>query len=147
MKIAGEVVHEMLGHGFYVLLFGGTNKRIKISLLWPLKTSYIWWSTPGLGAAQEALVVGGGILNGLILSFALQAFLLLRPRPWRYAVPLIWLAFWAYLSSTGYLIAGALGSFGDVGRLIGIGVLTLASSFALGLALFTVGFVSISIIL
>lgn len=147
MKVVGEVVHEVLGHGFYVQLFGGTIRRVHISPLWPLRTSYIWWSAPGLSPTQEALVVGGGVLNCLVLSFILQAILLLRPQPWRYATPMLWLAFWFYLSSTGYLMVGALRPFGDVAQLISMDILTPTSSLALGLALFTVGFISLSTIL
>ena len=35
MKILGEVIHEVMGHGLFILLFGGTITRVHIALLWP----------------------------------------------------------------------------------------------------------------
>jgi len=32
-KILGEVIHEVMGHGLFILLFGGTVTRVHISLL------------------------------------------------------------------------------------------------------------------
>lgn len=34
-KIVAELTHEILGHGFLVLLFGEEITRIYISVLWP----------------------------------------------------------------------------------------------------------------
>jgi|GEM_PF-1040696 len=147
LKVAAEVMHEVGGHGFYVLLFGGRIREVYISLLWPLQTSYIWWSLPSLGSFEQALVIGGGILNCILVSFALQLLLFLRPQPRRFAVPLLWFAYWNYISSAGYLLSGGFGAFGDVAELIKMGVLTGLSSLLLGLAVFTVGYILLSIIL
>jgi hypothetical protein len=147
MKVAAEVMHEVGGHGFYVLLFGGRILGVYISLLWPLESSYVWWSLPDLGSSERALVMGGGILNCVIVSFILQLFLFLRPRPWRLAVSLLWFSFWNYISSAGYLLSGGFGAFGDVAELIEMGFLTGVSSLLLGLAVFIVGYILLSIVL
>jgi hypothetical protein len=147
MKVAAEIMHEVGGHGFYVLLFGGRILGVHISLLWPLETSYIWWSLPSLGSFEHALVLGGGILNGILVSFTLQLLLFLRPQSRRLMVPLLWFAYWNYISSAGYLLSGGFGAFGDVAELIKIGFLTVLSSLLLGLAVFTVGYILLSIIL
>jgi hypothetical protein len=146
-KVVAEIMHEVGGHGFYVLLFGGRVLGVHISLLWPLQSSYIWWSLPDLGSLEQALVMGGGILNCVIVSFILQLFLFLRPQPWRLAVPLLWFAFWNYISSAGYLLSGGFGAFGDVAELIKMGFLTGVSSFLLGLAVFIFGYLLLSIVL
>jgi len=146
-KVAVEIMHEVGGHGFYVLLLGGRVLEVHISLLWPLQSSYIWWSLPDLGSPEQALVMGGGILNCVIVSFILQLFLFLRPQPWRLAVPLLWFACWNCISSAGYLLSGGFGAFGDVAELIKMGVLAGVSSFLLGLAVFTVGYLLLSIVL
>jgi len=41
MKIAGEFVHEVFGHGLFVLLFGGRIIQVYLSILWPYELSYI----------------------------------------------------------------------------------------------------------
>ena len=41
MKVLGEVVHEVMGHGVFVLLFGGDIIRVHIAFLWPYEFSYI----------------------------------------------------------------------------------------------------------
>ena len=45
-KILGEVVHEVMGHGLFVVAFGGRITSIKISLLWPYELSGIGFATP-----------------------------------------------------------------------------------------------------
>ena len=41
MKIMGEFVHEFMGHGLFVLLFGGRIIQVYLSILWPYELSYI----------------------------------------------------------------------------------------------------------
>ena len=147
MKVVAEVMHELGGHGLYILLFGGRILRVRISLLWPLQSSYIWWSLPSLGHLERSFIVGGGILNCLIVYFSLQLLLLLRPQPWRFGVPLLWFSYWSYISSAGYLISGGYGPFGDVAELIEMGILTNLTSLILGLAIFAVGYFLLSVIL
>jgi len=147
MKIVSEILHEIGGHGFYVLLFGGRILGVQISPLWPLQSSHIWWSLPALGPLEKAFVVGGGILNGSVVSFVLQLLLFFRPQSWHLGAPLLWLAYWSYISSAGYLLSGGFGPFGDVPELIAKGSLTRTSSFLLGLAVFTAGYVLLSLIL
>jgi hypothetical protein len=43
-KVIGEIVHEVAGHGLFIVLFGGQITSIHISLLWPYELSYIGWS-------------------------------------------------------------------------------------------------------
>ncbi len=147
MKILGEVVHELFGHGFFVLLFGGRITGFHISLLWPYEFSWIGWSLPGATQEQKAWVIGGGILVCLLVSYAIQVLLLLNRIPWQFSAPLFWLSFWCCVNATGYLIIGGLSPFGDVGQLIYLGVLTAPLATALGAALFLLGFFSLSLLL
>lgn len=146
MKIVAEFVHEICGHGSFLLLFGGEVTSIYISLLWPHELSYISWSLPStITSAQRAWIYGGGIFVSLCLSFSTQALLSVEKRITRYyAVALFWLAFWTFISSTGYLIIGGLTPFGDVYELVNLGVLTIWFSLILGLIIFVAGFIALS---
>jgi hypothetical protein len=147
MKALGEVIHEVMGHGFFVLLFGGDIVRVHIALLWPYEFSYISSNGP-FAAWQRTWIHGGGILVCYIVSFALLALLLLKNvREWRLSASLFWLAFWTFLSSTGYLITGGLRPYGDVAALIADGVLTAETSLLLGLFISIAGFFALSKIL
>ena len=144
MKIIGEFVHEVMGHGFFVLLFGGKIVRVHISLLWPYEFSSIGWNG-NIQSWQRAWIDGGGILVCLIVSLVLQTLLILRIMDdWHFSSPLFWLSFWAFLNPTGYLILGGITPFGDVAALIAEGVLTQGSSLVIGLTIFLVAFFSLS---
>jgi len=146
-KVVGEFVHEVMGHGFFVLLFGGKITNIHLSLLWPYELSYIGWSgtiTPW----QQTWIAGGGILVCFIVSGILQVLLLFNVvKDWRLSTPLLWLAFWTFLNPTGYLIIGGVKPFGDVASLIADGVLTQQLSLLIGLIVFFAAFLSLSKIL
>jgi len=147
MKFLSELSHE-LGHGVFVLLYGGRIIQIYVSLLWPYEQSYIRWSLPtGLGPEAMAWIYAGGIVVNLLLSFSIQAFLLKRKLSWKFSSPLVWLSFWCYVNSTGYLLVGGFRPFGDVAELIRLGVLTAFSSLILGITLFFTGFIFLSQIL
>ena len=151
-KILSEVVHEVMGHGLFVLAFGGRITSLKISLLWPYELSYIRLAPPppGFQPWQEVLVDGAGILMCLIVSFILQAILLSsfsKRGNWVVSSALFWLAFWTFISSAGYLILGGINPFGDVANLIAAGVMTKEIALILGLSIFLVNFFSLSIIL
>lgn len=147
MKMVGEAVHELLGHGSFVLLFGGRVTSVYISLLWPYELSYVGWSMPRASLDQMVWVVGGGILVSAIVSFFIQFVLLWKHLRWQFSVPLFWLSFWCYINATGYLIVGGVSPFGDVEELIRLGVLTSSFATIVGTALFLVGFVLLSKIL
>lgn len=149
MKIVAEFVHEVCGHGLFVLLFGGEITSVHISVLWPYELSRIGWSLPTtVTSAQMAWIYGGGILACLCVSFLAQAFLFVKKKISLYfAITLFWLAFWTLINSTGYLILGGLTPFGDIHELIKLGVLTKSLSLALGIILFIAGFVVLSWIL
>ena len=150
MKVIGEVVHEVMGHGFFVLLFGGRIGRVHISLLWPYELSSITHEPPqgGFEAWQLVWIDGGGILVCLLVSFVFQGLLLLNAvRDWRLATSLLWLSFWTFLNPSGYLVVGAIRPFGDVDALIAQGALTQATSLLLGMTVFVAAFFSISRIL
>jgi hypothetical protein len=149
MKMAAEFVHEICGHGIFVLLFGGTINSVYISVSWPYEYSYIDWSLPNnINSAQMALIYAGGILVCLFVSFLTQAFLFVKKKtPWYLALTLFWLAFWTFTNSTGYLIIGGLTPFRDAKELIALGVLTGPLSLLIGLAFFAIGFVALSWIL
>ena len=151
-KILGEVVHELMGHGLFLLAFGGRITDMRISLLWPYKLSYIRYAPPsgGFQPWQEALFHGGGILMCLIVSFIIQLILLLslsKRANWVVSSMLFWLAFWAFVNSVGYLVVGGIQPFGDVAALISDGVMTRELAFILGLLTFLVSIFSLSIIL
>lgn len=150
MKVIGELVHEVMGHGLFVLLFGGKIIQVHISLFWPYELSYIMNESPpaGFEAWQLIWITGGGILVCLIVSFTLQMLLLLKIRKdWRLSTSLFWLSFWTFLNPTGYLIIGGIRPFGDVASLIANAALTQTTSLLVGLLIFFVAFFSISEIL
>jgi len=151
-KILGEVVHEVMGHGLFVVAFGGKITGIHISLLWPYELSGIGFAPPFTGFLpwQEVLVDGGGILMCLIVSFILQSIMLLsisRKANWVVSSTLFWLAFWTFLNPAGYLIVGGIKPFGDVANLISDGVMTKEIALILGLLIFLVSLSTLSIIL
>jgi len=147
MKIVGEAVHELLGHGALALLFGGRVTDFYISLIWPYEFSYVRLSIPDATSSQMMWVIGGGILVSAVVSYSVQAFLLWKKLRWEFSVPLFWLSFWCYVNATGYLIVGGVYPFGDVEELIHLGVLTSSLALVIGAALFLVGFFIISGIL
>jgi len=149
MKIVAEIVHEVLGHGLFVLLFGGKITDLYISVLWPYDFSWIGWDLPeGIASAQMAWIYTGGILACLCASFLIQAFLLWKKKiSWHFALAFFWLAFWTLVNSTGYLIIGGLTPIKDVDELIRLGVLTNFLSLAMGLIFFITGFITLSWIL
>jgi hypothetical protein len=151
-KILGEVVHEVMGHGLFVVVFGGRITNINISLLWPYKLSSIGFSAPlgGFQPWQEVLVDGGGIIMCLVVSFILQLILLLnlsKKGNLLVSSMLFWLAFWTFINPAGYLVMGGIEPFGDITNLISAGVMTQQLAFILGLILFLVNLLSLSIIL
>ncbi len=151
-KILGEVIHELMGHGLFLLAFGGRITSIKISLLWPYTMSYIRFAKPPAGFLpwQEILFDGGGILVCLIVSFVLQVILLLnlsKRANWVVSSMLFWLAFWTFVNSGGYLVVGGIEPFGDVARLISEGAMAKEIAFILGFLIFLVSIFSLSIIL
>jgi hypothetical protein len=151
-KILGEVIHELMGHGLFLLAFGGRITNISISLLWPYEMSYIRFAPPSSGFQpwQEVLFYGSGILVCLIVSFTLQLILLLgfsKRANWVVSSMLFWLAFWTFVNSGGYLVVGGIQPFGDVTSLISDGAMTKEIAFILGLLIFLLSFFSLSIIL
>ncbi len=147
LKVLSEFIHEVLGHGLFVLLANGRIRGIKISLLWPLELSHISTSLPdGITPLEIALIEAGGIIACSITFFiSLLTLIRIKPDRWLYSTCLVWLAFWCLMNSAGYLVIGGLSPFGDIYRLINLGVLTRSISFIIGLGLFCCGFVIISI--
>lgn len=143
MKIIGEFIHEVMGHGFFVLLFGGKIVMVYISLLWPYELSNIVWDG-NFEAWQMPWIDGGGILVCLIVSCVLQILLLGIVRDWRFSSSLFWLSFWTFLNPTGYLIMGWIRPFGDVAALIEENVLSQGMSIVMGLIIFLAAFFSLS---
>jgi hypothetical protein len=146
-KIAGEFVHELMGHGIFILLFGGEIVKVHISLLWPYDFSSIWWSG-NFETWQMALTTAGGIIVSLLVSFLFQALLLLRRiKDWRLLTVSFWFSFWTFLNPTGYLVVGGIRPLGDVAALISQGALTQTTSLLMGVMIFAIAFFSISKIL
>jgi hypothetical protein len=151
-KILGEVVHEFMGHGLFVLGFGGRITSVSISLLWPYRLSHIGFAPPSGGFLpwQQALVDGGGILMCLMVSFILQVVLLSsfsKKGNWVVSCALFWLAFWTFINPAGYLVVGGIKPFGDVASLIAAGVMTGELALILGLLIFLVSLFTLSLIL
>jgi hypothetical protein len=149
MKIIAEFAHEVLGHGLFVLLFGGEITGLYVSVLWPYDFSYINWSLPAdVTSGQLAWIYAGGILACLSACFLAQVFLhAWRGIKWYYALIFFWFAFWTFVNSAGYLIIGGLTPFGDIYELIRLGVLTSIVALAAGLLVFLLGFLSLSQVL
>jgi len=120
MKMVSEVIHEVIGHGTFIAIFGGSIQDVYISILWPYELSYITplWPTT-LTDSQLAFFYYGGIIFSLAVSFALQLLLFRKGggNLWL-QLSLFWLAFWCLLSATGYLVVGGLSPFGDMMWLI-----------------------------
>jgi hypothetical protein len=151
-KILGEVVHEAMGHGLFVVAFGGRVTSMKISLLWPYELSGIGFAAPtgGFLPWQGILVDGGGILVCLMVSFVLQAILLSsvsKRAHWVVSSTLFWLAFWTFINPAGYLVVGGIEPFGDVANLIAAGAMTKELAFILGILVFLVSLFTLSLIL
>jgi len=148
-KIAGEAIHEIIGHGLLVLLFGGTITGLQIAILWPYELSYISFSPPSIGFEpwQAALIDGGGILISLIVTCVIQAFLLTGKLTWPISTSLFWLAFWTFINPAGYLIMGGMGPFGDILNLVNKGVIIKEGALISGVFLFLVDLFSLSAIL
>jgi len=145
VKVVAEFIHEVFGHGLFVLLFGGGVTGVHISLLWPYELSYIEWLPGRFTSAQIAWIYAGGMLACLCVSFLSQALLLMKKKVrWYFTITLFWLAFWTLVNSTGYLIIGGLRPFGDVYALIWLGVLTSHLSLVIGLIIFLIGLVTLS---
>jgi len=144
MKVTGEFIHEVIGHGLFVLLFGGRIIQVYLSILWPYELSYIRWSGD-FENWQIVWIEGGGILVCMAVSIVLQILLLLDvAKHQRLSILLFWLAFWTFLNPAGYLVLGGINPFGDIAALIARGVLTRTSSILLGLVIFLGSFISIS---
>lgn len=142
MKVAGEFVHEVLGHGMFALLFGGRIVEVNISLLWPYRLSGIEISG-NFEDWQQLWIDGGGILICLIVSCIIQV-LLWKLKNWHFTAPLFWLAFWTSLNPAGYLIIGGIKPFGDILDLISKGILSQSEYLVIGLLVFSLTFFSLS---
>jgi hypothetical protein len=149
MKFVGEAVHEILGHGLFIILFDGKIIDVKISILWPYELSWIRWkSTVDFSKNELYLIQAGGILMCLLVSYVLQSYLFFQNKlDWKISSIFFWVSFWCYINSTGYLIIGGLAPFGDVSQLIYLRVLTSFSSTFFGVVLFLIGFLLLSKIL
>ena len=144
MKMVSEFVHEIMGHGFFVFLFGGQITRVFVSFFWPYELSSIEFSG-NFTVWQLTWIQGGGILMCLSVSFLLQILLLVgKVKDWRLMTFLFWLSFWAFINPAGYLILGGIRPFGDVESLIYYGVLSPSMSIVIGLVIFLISFLSLS---
>ncbi|MFW9993641.1 MAG: hypothetical protein ACFFD4_16465 [Candidatus Odinarchaeota archaeon] len=147
MKIGGEVIHEILGHGLFILLFGGEILGVHVSLWWPYELSYISHNTSDLLFGEQVLIIAGGIAACLVISFVIQALLLAKKFRWEVTLPLFWLSFWCFINATGYFMIGGFAPFGDVKKLIELGVMTPVLSVLAGTISFLAGFTFLSKIL
>jgi len=120
MKLVGEAVHELLGHGFFVLPLGGQVTGVHISPLWPYEFSYIGWDASNTTSFEITLIIAGGILASAVVTYSLQILFPWRSVGWKLSLPLFWLSFWRCVNATRYLVAGSLSPFGDIEELIGV---------------------------
>lgn len=145
-KIISEFIHEVMGHGLFVVLFGGSITGVHIIPYWPYEFSSIHWSD-SFASWQLSWIFGGGILVCLLVSIAIQGLLLFEfLKNWYSSSFLFWLSFWTFLNPTGYLVLGGIEPFDDVSRLIEEGVLTQEMSLIVGFSIFAVAFFSLSTI-
>lgn len=144
-KLVSEAIHELLGHGTFVLLFGGQVTGFRISMLWPYELSHISWSVPVLDIWHRALIYGGGILATSLTLFLTQAILYKTKPRWEVGVILNWLSFWCLMNAGGYLVVGGVYPFGDVKELIALNVFSSQISLIVGVILIAVGFFLISL--
>lgn len=146
-KIITEIIHEVLGHGFFVLLFNGRVTSVEISLFWPLEFSTISFNLPeDITNLELAIIEAGGIISCGFLFFVFLLLLIrIQPERWVSSTLTLWLAFWCLMNSAGYLVIGGLNPFGDVYRLLNMGILTRSISISLGTILFLCGFIVISV--
>ncbi|MHA2224576.1 MAG: hypothetical protein ACXAC8_05200 [Candidatus Hodarchaeales archaeon] len=141
-------MHEILGHGFLTVLFGGSITGLHISLVTPLDTSFISLNQDNLSYLEYLIAVSGGVVVDLIISFLLQVILLLRKIKWQFSVPMIWLAYWCHSNETGIIIGNALsGVEGDITGLIEAGIISSPVALIIGIALYFLGFFLISTII
>jgi hypothetical protein len=143
-KLISEIVHELLGHGLFVILFGGQISNVYISILWPYELSHINWILPSLQQWELAWVYGGGILATGIMTLMIQLMLIVKKPRWEISVFLAWIAFWSLINAGGYLIIGSVYPFGDVEQLLSLGVISSQISLVMGSLLVFLGFVTLS---
>lgn len=129
-----------MGHGMFVMLFSGQIKSFYISPLWSYELSYINWSLPTSDQNILIWVIGGGILVTSIVAFLIQFILLHKRFNLAISLTLFWLSFWCFINATGYLIIGGIIRFGDVGKVISMGVIAPEISLVLGIGIFIAGF-------
>ncbi len=144
MKLVSEFVHEVIGHGLFVMLFGGRIKSVYISVLWPYELSHIQWAIPSLEVWQRAWLYAGGIIATGALTLVLVVYLLARRPDCWLTVPCVWLAFWCLMNAAGYLVIGGLHPFGDIAVLIDLNAISSVQSLGLGIGMLILGFFALS---
>jgi len=151
-KLLSEVIHEIVGHGLFVAVFGGRLTSINISATWPYKLSGVTFeqSSGGFSDWELAIVYASGIMACLLISLILQVLLLTklsRMLHWLPALFLFWISFWTSINAAGYLFIGGIAPFGDISQLINLEVFSKTASLFSGLAAFVICFISLSKIL
>ncbi len=144
MKLVSEFVHEVIGHGLFVMLLGGTIRSVYISVLWPYELSHIQWTLPPLEVWQRVWLYSGGIIATGALALVLITYLLVKSPDYRLTVIFSWLAFWCLMNAAGYLVIGGLHPFGDIAGLMNLNVISSAQSLGLGIGILVMGFIALS---
>ena len=148
VRILSEISHELLGHGLFTVLFGGSIESVHISLISPFDISHITLNRDDLTFEQNLIVIASSMIVDLSLSFTIQIFLLIKRIDWKKSVPLIWFAFWCHNTETGIIIGNSVSRLeGDMTGLIEAGIISAAYAFVLGVILYFIGFVSLSTII
>jgi hypothetical protein len=127
MKYISEFTHEILGHGGFGFLLGGTLVNYYISWIWPLEFGYAFVNLPlGSSSTLRAIVASGGIIScaigALISHIIIYSFNKKREIRNSYLFILFhfifWYGVWGFMNSAGYLLVGALLNFGDIGQIV-----------------------------
>ncbi len=134
---AGEFVHEVLGHCFFISLLGGKVTEIFVSPFAPYIPSRLVWEVADIPLLPKALIASAGIIMSLTVSFAIQFILSWRDFRHELEMALFWIAFWTFINTVAYMIIGLVLPYGDIEILMKLGVV---SNVQLGIIGFTITF-------
>lgn len=138
------MVHEVLGHCFFIFLFGGRIKELFVSPLAPYIPSRLVWEAADIPLLQKALIGSAGMMASLTVSFAIQSILSRRDFRIEIEMTLFWLSFWTFINTVAYMIIGLVLPFGDIEILMQLGVVSNVQLGVTGLAIAIPGLYFIS---
>jgi hypothetical protein len=145
MRVLACAIHELLGHGLWAWVFGAYHVQVYVSWL-----GFGWCRAQGMSDAYLARVLfsAGGLLNTFLIGAVVLAFLYRVPNRGGFYLrfSLFWLGFWAAINQASYLLLGGLTGYGDPGALSALTGVPLAVFAALGVGLFLIVYVAVSVV-